>query len=205
MNTLATSAKLLALGMACAASLASCSNGSTSGSAAATTSDSASASAPTALNIRFIDGDSVAANYNFAKDFREVQLRAMSKLDAAGQSKAQNIQNLAAQIQQKQQNNGYLSEASLNADLAKLQRMQQEAEQSMGAMQRNSEQELAALNQAVADSINNFIAEYNKIKGYDAILYRAAGVYFNPALDITAEVIEGLNARYNKVEAPSKE
>ena len=34
---------------------------------------------------------------------------------------------------------------------------------------------------------------------YDMILYKAAGVYFNPELDITDEVIKGLNARYNKV------
>ena len=36
------------------------------------------------------------------------------------------------------------------------------------------------------------------MRGYDAILYKNAGVFFNPALDITAEVIEGLNAAYNK-------
>lgn len=203
MNTLATSAKLLTLSLATTLALASCSDKGSATAAPAIT-DSSSADAPAALNIRFIDGDSIAANYSFAKDFREVQLREMSKLDQSYQSKTRNIQNLAAQIQQKQQNNGYLSEASLNADLAKLQRMQQEAEQSMAAMQRNSEQELAVLNQAVADSINNFIKEYNKTKGYDAILYRAAGVYFNPALDITDEVLEGLNSRYNKVDAPEK-
>ena len=49
------------------------------------------------------------------------------------------------------------------------------------------------------DSIEAFIKEYNKTRGYDAILYKAVGVYFNPALDITDEVIKGLNARYNKV------
>lgn len=36
-------------------------------------------------------------------------------------------------------------------------------------------------------------------KGYDAILFKAATLYINPALDITNEVVEGLNARYNKV------
>ena len=51
------------------------------------------------------------------------------------------------------------------------------------------------------NSINNFIAEYVKTHAYDAILYRAAGVYFNPALDITKEVVEGLNARYKKPQA----
>ena len=51
-----------------------------------------------------------------------------------------------------------------------------------------------------SESINNFIAEYVKTHSYDAILYHAAGVYFNPALDITDEVVEGLNARYKAPE-----
>ena len=51
----------------------------------------------------------------------------------------------------------------------------------------------------LTDSIEAFIKDYNRKKGYDAILFKAAGVYFNPALDITSEIIEGLNARYNKV------
>jgi outer membrane protein len=53
--------------------------------------------------------------------------------------------------------------------------------------------------QAVNDSIKAFIAEYNKTRGYDAILIKNATLYINPALDITDEVVEGLNARYNKV------
>ncbi|MCM1028760.1 MAG: OmpH family outer membrane protein [Pseudoflavonifractor sp.] len=202
MNKLATAAKLFTVTLGCVAAMTSCSNGTAASPAPAAA--PVSTDAPASLNIRYIDGDSVAAHYNLAKDFREVQLQAMSKLDAAGQSKAKNIQNFAAQVQEKAQNNGYLSETSYNADMTKLQRMQQEAEQSLAVMQRNSQQELAVFEQAVTDSINNFIADYNKEKGYDMILYRAAGVYFNPALDITNEVIEGLNARYNKVEAPKK-
>ena len=51
----------------------------------------------------------------------------------------------------------------------------------------------------VNDSIQAFIKDYNKTRGYDAILYKNATLYINPDLDITSEVLEGLNARYNKV------
>lgn len=189
--------------MILAASLASCNGNSQTPAVAGIVAESVAA--PSSLNIRYIDGDSIAANYNLAKDFQEVSLRAFSKLDAARQSKATQIQNLAGQIQQKMQNNGYLSETSYNQDMAKLNRMQQDAEQSMAAMQQSTQQELDQLQQAISDSINAFIKDYNAKKGYDAILYRAAGVYFNPALDITNEVVEGLNARYNKVDAPKAE
>ena len=199
MNNLASTAKLLSISLALAAGLASCNGGDNAGKGAAP-SVASSAPATASINIRFIDSDSIASRYNLAKDFQEVSIRAFSKLDAARQSKANAIQNLASQIQEKVQNNGYLSETSYNSDMAKLNRMQQDAEQSLAAMQRSTEQELNQLQQAMNDSINAFIADYNKSKGYDAILFRHAGVYFNPALDITDEVVEGLNARYNKVE-----
>lgn len=184
--------------LAMASLLASCANTQSSSTpdAVATT---PAATQPTTLNIRFIDSDSIGAHYNLAKDFQEVSIREYSKLENAQQSKAAAIQKLAAQIEEKARNNGYLSEASYNADMTKLSRMQQEAQTSIAAMQRKSEQELMELQQALTDSINSFIADYNATKGYDAILYKAAGVYFNPALDITKEVIEGLNARYNKI------
>ena len=49
-------------------------------------------------------------------------------------------------------------------------------------------------------SCKSSVTDYNKIKGYDAILFKSAGAYFNPALDITDEVVKGLNDRYNKVQ-----
>ena len=60
----------------------------------------------------------------------------------------------------------------------------------------------ASLTNVVNDSIRNFIADYNKDKKYDAILYYSPAVgmgsalYFNPQLDITNEIVNGLNARY---------
>ena len=48
------------------------------------------------------------------------------------------------------------------------------------------------------DSINSFLATYNKAHHYDAILVYSPGDYFNPALDITRDIVEGLNASYKK-------
>lgn len=152
------------------------------------------------LNIRYVDGDSIAVNYNLAKDLSELQLRAMNKIENAQRSKAQEIQKFGAQIEQKMRSNGYLSEASYNADVQKLNKMQQDAETYLANLQRNAQQDLIQQQIQLNDSIQSFINDYNAEKGYDAIILRSAGLYFNPALDITAEVIEGLNARYNKVE-----
>lgn len=169
--------------------------------------DSANSSAPTAtadqpvamINIRYIDADSIAAHYNLAKDFKEAQMRQVSKIDNAQRSRGAEIQKLANQIQQKINSNGYLSQESFNSDQELLNKKNTEAQNYLASLQREAEQEMIQQQMQLTDSIESFIKEYNAKKHYDAILYKAAGVYFNPELDITDEVIKGLNARYNKV------
>ena len=110
--------------------------------------------------------------------------------------KTNELQNLAAQIEQKRNNNGYLSQESFDADVQNVQRKQNEASKILGAHQEKIQNQIAEFNRQLSDSIQNFIKDYNATRHYDAILYRASGLYFNPALDITGEIIEGLNARY---------
>lgn len=164
--------------------------------AAATANDGGTTAA--IINIRYIDGDSVLTHYQLAKDFQEATMRAVQRLDNARNSKGMEIQKFASSIEQKARSNGYLTEASYNADMQKLQKMQQDAENYLAGLSRNADNELAQQQIELNDSIEKFIKEYNATKGYDAILYKNAGVFFNPALDITNEVIEGLNARYTK-------
>ena len=65
-------------------------------------------------------------------------------------------------------------------------------------------EELAIENQEnnimLRDSINNFIQAYNADKKFDFIFSNAGFdnlLYGNPAYNITGEIIEGLNKRYN--------
>lgn len=179
-----------------AASCSDKSNGNTQNVNAPTTTEEARAAS---INIRYIDADSLSRKYNLAQDFQEMSIRAFSKLENAQQSRAAEIQRFGQQIEEKARSNGYLSQASYEADVAKFNKMQQDAQNYLANLQRQTEQELAEQQQQLSDSIESFIQDYNAIHGFDAILYKAAGVYFNPALDITNEVVEGLNARYNKV------
>ncbi len=200
MKKLALLAKTLFLS-AFAAGLFSCSSSSDKDAAPAAPAAAAEKTdAPVLPNFRFIDSDSVSAQYNLAKDFQDAALRAMSRIENARQSKAAEIQKFASQIEQKARSNGYLTPESYNGDMARLQKMQQDAEAYLANLQRNTETELAQQQQQLNDSIESFIKVYNAGKGYDAILFKAAGVYFNPALDITKEVVDGLNARYTKKE-----
>lgn len=149
-------------------------------------------------NIRYIDEEELLSEYNLAKDFKEASIRAMSKLEAAQQTRANDLQQLQSQIENKMRNNIYTSEAQYNADVASFQKKQQDAQSYLANLQRNTELEMQQQQAQLMDSIESYIKIYNQTKCYDAILLKSAGLYFNPALDITKDIIEGLNARYNK-------
>lgn len=159
--------------------------------------------APT-TNIRYYNMDSVMANYELVKTFNEANLRTMTELQNAQRSREGELNRLASSIQQKMQNNGYLSEASYNADMAELNKKQQAAQNYLGSLQARAQEEALRQQEEFIDSLNNFLAEYNKTRHYDAIILYAPGELFNPALDITGDIIEGLNAQYKKA-APAKE
>lgn len=150
-------------------------------------------------NYRYVDLDSVLSAYNLAKDYNEEMLRMQSNMQTEVKRHENSLQSLATTMQNKLQNNGYLSEASLQADQQQYADMQNKAQRAVAALQNNFETTALLAQKTVNDSIVAFIQEYNLKKGYDAIFFKAATLYINPALDITNEVIEGLNARYNKV------
>ena len=150
-------------------------------------------------NYRYVDLDSVLSNYNLAKDYNEEMLRMQSNMQNEVKRHENSLQSLATTMQNKMQNNGYLSEASLQADQQQYADMQNKAQRAVAALQNNFENTALLAQKTVNDSIVAFIQEYNLKKGYDAIFFKAATLYANPDFDITNELIEGLNARYNKV------
>lgn len=161
------------------------------------------------LKIRYIDEDSIMANYNLAKDINEAMLRRQNQFDAAQKQRANEISKFGNAMQQKYQNNQYLTEEAFNADQVKLQKMQADAENYLANLQQSIQNELNQSQIQLLDSIDNFMKEYAKKKGFDMVLRKSATLYIDEKYDVTNEVIEGLNKRYNKVggntAAPAKE
>lgn len=150
-------------------------------------------------NYRYVDLDSLLSRYNLAKDYNEEMLRIQGNLEQEAKKHDNAIQAFANQMQNKMQNNSYLSRESYEQDEKHLNSLQANAQKTLGAKQQEAASKAAAAQQAVNDSIQEFIKEYNKKHGYDAIFFKAATLYIDEDLDITDEVVEGLNARYNKV------
>ncbi|MGM9864685.1 MAG: OmpH family outer membrane protein [Muribaculaceae bacterium] len=165
----------------------------------------------TTSNIRYIDIDTVAKYCKFIETSSREIAEIQSNLARRGSQYENDLQNKAATIQQKAQNNGYLSEASFRADEQELYKAQQSARVKMNELSKEAESSADKLNKQLNEELTSFIVEYNKDKKYDAILYYSSnfglgsGFYFNPALDITKEVIDGLNARYNAKHPAAKE
>ena len=59
-------------------------------------------------------------------------------------------------------------------------------------------EERDANSQKISETVNDYIAEYNKTHGYNLIISKASLLFADEGLNITAEVLEGLNAAYNQ-------
>ncbi|MDE5793394.1 MAG: OmpH family outer membrane protein [Muribaculaceae bacterium] len=187
----------LALAIAIGGGMASC--GNSKDEKAAPAKKTAVADSVALPNYRYVDMDTLLTRYILAKDYNEEMIRMQENLESETKRHQTSLQSLATQIQNKVQNNSYLSQESFDTDQQKLASMQSNAERSVGMMQQKYAEAAAKAQLAVSDSVTKFIEEYNKKHGYDAIFNKAAALHFNPALDITDEIVEGLNARYNKI------
>lgn len=148
-------------------------------------------------NYRYVDSDTLLARYNLAKDYQEEMMRQQNNYDNTARQREAAIQSLMAKYQKQAQSNS-MDEAAYQKAMADVQKRQQAAEKELGQMQINMQNQMMEAQKIVNDSIMNYIDEYNKSHGYDAIFMKAATLYISPDLDITDEILEGLNARYNK-------
>jgi Skp family chaperone for outer membrane proteins len=198
MKKIAMAAKMLLVVLA--AGLVSCGNGektSTDNDSAKNVSGTKLGDAyETTINIRYVDMDSLYKHYEFAVEQQAKVQQIAVELQQYQNQLARNLQTKQSAVQQKLQNNGYLSEASYKADVEELNKLDQSSSAQYSRRAQVDEQRVYELNKALSDAIDEYIIEYNKEHHYDAILHKEVGLYFNPALDITGELVAGLNAAY---------
>lgn len=151
-------------------------------------------------NYRFIDSDTIMLKYNLSIDFNEQMIRLQNSLADEEKRQRSSLQSRANALQRKMEAAQTQSDVdALKSEYETLQNLQQQAEQKLNQMGMDIEKTLAANAQTVMDSLTNFLQDYAQQRGYDAVFIKNCAPYYNPALDVTDEVVEGLNARYNKV------
>lgn len=191
--------------LAALAAVTSC-GGKDSGKEAVSGAPAPAAYAPgTMPNYRFINFDTICSKYNLAIDFTEQMMRLQNNYDSEEKKMGNHFQSRYNSFMQKQdalsQERVQLpSEVeALQKEGESLQSYYQQSQQSLMKLQMEIQETMQKNSKTIVDSLQNFLKSYVAARGFDAVFFSESAPYYNPALDVTDEVVEGLNARYNKV------
>lgn len=150
------------------------------------------------MKIAFVEVDSLMTQYDFAKDYSvTLQKRSNNARNTLAQ-KTSELQAAVNNFQQKLQNNGFTSREQAQSVQAGIERRQRDLQELQARLENELASETQKFNEALRDSLNNFLTSYNKDKKFDLILSKAGDniLYADRRHDITKDIINGLNKRY---------
>lgn len=151
------------------------------------------------LDVVYVNSDSLLTNYEYFKAVQKVFEDKSKKAQADLQAKGAAFQREVAAYQQ---NAGTLSADQRASTEERLARKQQELatyNQNAGNALANEE---ASENEKLYNKVSDFLKVHAKEKGYKIVLTYSksnpAVLYADESLDVTKQVLEGLNAEYKK-------
>ena len=152
------------------------------------------------VNIAYVELDSIQTQYQFFIDAKLALEEKSKRFDDELNRLGEKFQKAAANFQQKAQRGEFTSQAEGEAAQKKVLDQQATIERKQAQYAQELAKDQMDFNMALADSVNSFIADYNKVHQYDMIISKAGGnlLYAKPSMNITADVVAGLNKRYNK-------
>ena len=152
------------------------------------------------MKIAYIEVDSIMSQYKFCKEYSLILEKKSLNIQNTVNAKGRSLQAAAAKFQQDIQNNKYTQQQAeaVQAGLQKQNADLQALQQRLGA---EFQAETEKFNKALRDSIQHYLAVYNKDKKFSLILSKAGDniLYADKTYDITNEVIAGLNKAYKPV------
>lgn len=157
-----------------------------------------SATATDGMRIAYVEVDSLMSQYEFCKEYMAVLQKKSNNARNTITQKGKQLQAAAANFQQKLQNNGFTSREQAESVQAAIQRQDQDLQELQSRLGAELDAETAKYNNALRDSLQNFLKDYNKTKKYDLIISKAGDniLFADKKFDITNDVINGLNKRY---------
>lgn len=187
----------VSLGLFISAGLFSCNTGTTAKTTSS--SDSTNSSSTLAQEVAYVNSDSLLNNYEYFKDVRVKFEEKAKKTQADLQSKGNAFQK---EVEEYQKNAGTMSADQRQNTEERLARKQDE----LGKLNQNASSSLAQDESEENEKLYNKIAEYLKKhseeKGYKLVLTYSKSnptvLYADASLEITNEVIKGLNGEYTK-------
>lgn len=162
------------------------------------------------VRIAYVEVDSLMTQYEFCKEFTLILQKKSNNARNTLNQKGQALQSAMQNFQQKLNNNGFTSREQAEGQQAAIQRQQQSLQELQARLENELANETAKYNEGLRDSLQHFLAAYNKDKKYDLILTKQGDniLYANKRFDITSDIINGLNKHYKstlKAEAKKDE
>lgn len=189
--------------LAIAVMMVSCNNASSKMDEQPATADSSASG----LKIAYVEVDSLMTQYDFAKDYSVTLQKKSNNARNTLTQKGNALQAAVNNFQQKLNNNGFTSREQAASQQAAIERQQRDLQELQARLENELASETAKFNEALRDSLQNFLSAYNKDKQFDLILSKAGDniLMANKKYDITSDVINGLNKRYKPTAKKSED
>jgi outer membrane protein len=155
------------------------------------------------LKVAYVNIDSILFKYNLATELNDALGKKQSGMKSRLEKEAQAFEKDAQVFQDKVQRGIFLTQQRAEEAQQQLVMRQQELQQLEYDYTNQLAAEQQKMNARLFDSINNYIKAYNTPEKYQVILGHSLGgnmLYGSEQLNITTEVLKGLNERYGKKE-----
>jgi outer membrane protein len=151
------------------------------------------------LKIAYVDLDSIQENYNYYKE-------KMNDFDRKKEGADRDLNNAFQKIENERiafvQKGNAITQVEAENFQREYTRKMQNLENQKKSLENNIQQEGVKTMEELKKKINEFLTEYNKSRGYSYIFSYSSTInilfYKDTALNITNEVVSGLNDAYNK-------
>ena len=150
------------------------------------------------MRIAYVELDSLTEQYEYAKVMKDSLEKMSANATNVLSNKDKELERSYNSIQTKLQNNGFTSEQQYKTAVAAFEQERNNRVALEARLSNELAQKQADFLKTLQDSLDHFLAEYNKDKKFDLILNKATVLYSDQKYDITQDVINGLNNRYTK-------
>ena len=157
--------------------------------------------------IVYVDLDRILTEYDMANDLRSVVETKVQNIQAEVNRRGQKLEKDVAAFQEKIEK-GLLTRSVAEAQNQKLQQQDIEFQNYAAQKQQEIQEEQIVMMNQLGDAIKTFIDKYTEEKQYAMIITNSNGapvITADAALDITDDVLAGLNEEYIKTKNQKSE
>jgi len=159
--------------------------------------DSSVSTFPNSCKIAYFEMDSVEANFEMAKEMQNELGKKEDRINAE-MSRLQN--SYQQKFEKLQQHGSGMTGDQVNAAKTELLQLEQTMRDTKAGLDQEAQNYYVEKKQEILSLIRKFCAEYNKDKKYAIIISNEPGLVFykDSTLDITHDLLKGLNETYRK-------